>query len=360
MLRLRNRTGKQALPEVYVADMREELKHGNRSILSDRLKVLMQDRLEKKEQIMLFLNRRGYAGFVSCRACGYVVKCPHCDVSLSVHRGGKMVCHYCGYETQTVKNCPVCGSPYIGGFRAGTQQIEDLVKREFPQARVLRMDGDTTTGKHGHESVLTPFRNGEADILIGTQMIVKGHDFPNVTLVAALAADMSLYAGDYRSSERTFELLMQASGRAGRAEKAGEVVIQTYNPEEYSIQAVAGQDAEYFYENELAFRRLMKYPPYSQMAAILILSEEENEAKILSEKLAENIHSVCGDAVTLIGPSKAGLSRAKDRYRYVLYVKSMDEEAMACVREIAEEANRRVVNQKTCSVQYDRDPVNGY
>ena len=360
MLRLRNRTGKQALPEVYVADMREELKHGNRSILSDRLKELMQDRLEKKEQIMLFLNRRGYAGFVSCRACGYVVKCPHCDVSLSVHRGGKMVCHYCGYETQTVKNCPSCGSPYIGGFRAGTQQIEDLVKREFPQARVLRMDGDTTTGKHGHESVLTPFRNGEADILIGTQMIVKGHDFPNVTLVAALAADMSLYAGDYRSSERTFELLMQASGRAGRAEKAGEVVIQTYNPEEYSIQAVAGQDAEYFYENELAFRRLMKYPPYSQMAAILILSEEENEAKILSEKLAENIHSVCGDAVTLIGPSKAGLSRAKDRYRYVLYVKSMDEEAMACVREIAEEANRRVVNQKTCSVQYDRDPVNGY
>lgn len=147
MLRLRNRTGKQALPEVYVADMREELKHGNRSILSDRLKVLMQDRLEKKEQIMLFLNRRGYAGFVSCRACGYVVKCPHCDVSLSVHRGGKMVCHYCGYETQIVKNCPVCGSPYIGGFRAGTQQIEDLVKREFPQARVLRMDMDTTKNK---------------------------------------------------------------------------------------------------------------------------------------------------------------------------------------------------------------------
>ena len=173
MLRLRNRTGKQALPEVYVADMREELKHGNRSILSDRLKVLMQDRLEKKEQIMLFLNRRGYAGFVSCRACGYVVKCPHCDVSLSVHRGGKMVCHYCGYETQTVKNCPVCGSPYIGGFRAGTQQIEDLVKREFPQARVLRMDMDTTKNKGGHEKILAKFADEEADIMIGTQMIVK-------------------------------------------------------------------------------------------------------------------------------------------------------------------------------------------
>ncbi len=157
MLRLRNRTGKQALPEVYVADMREELKHGNRSILSDRLKELMQDRLEKKEQIMLFLNRRGYAGFVSCRACGYVVKCPHCDVSLSVHRGGKMVCHYCGYEHRQVMNCPLCGSPYIGGFRAGTQQIEDLVKREFPQARVLRMDMDTTKNKGGHEKILAKF-----------------------------------------------------------------------------------------------------------------------------------------------------------------------------------------------------------
>ena len=152
---------------------------------------------------MLFLNRRGYAGFVSCRACGYVVKCPHCDVSLSVHRGGKMVCHYCGYETQTVKNCPVCGSPYIGGFRAGTQQIEDLVKREFPQARVLRMDMDTTKNKGGHEKILAKFADEEADIMIGTQMIVKGHDFPNVTLVGVLAADMSLYSDDYRSGERT-------------------------------------------------------------------------------------------------------------------------------------------------------------
>ena len=192
MLRLKMRTRKQELPQVYVADMREELKHGNRSILSDRLEELMQDRLDKKEQMMLFLNRRGYAGFVSCRACGYVVKCPHCDVSLSVHRGGKMVCHYCGYETQTVRNCPACGSTYIGGFRAGTQQIEEIVKRKFPQARVLRMDMDTTKNKGGHEKILSKFADEEADIMIGTQMIVKGHDFPNVTLVGVLAADMSL------------------------------------------------------------------------------------------------------------------------------------------------------------------------
>lgn len=348
------------LPSVEITDLREELRAGNHSILSRRLSELVSDRLAKGQQTMLFLNRRGFSGFVSCRSCGFVPKCPHCSVSLSLHRGGRLLCHYCGYEEPMPDKCPECGSPYISGFHAGTEQAESFLSRQFPKARILRMDADTTRIKGSYEKILSSFANEEADILIGTQMIVKGHDFPNVTLVAALAADMSLYAGDYRSSERTFELLMQASGRAGRAEKAGEVVIQTYNPEEYSIQAVAGQDAEYFYENELAFRRLMKYPPYSQMAAILILSEEENEAKTLSEKLAENIHSVCGDAVTLIGPSKAGLSRAKDRYRYVLYVKSMDEEAMACVREIAEEANRRVVNQKTCSVQYDRDPVNGY
>ena len=365
LLTLPHRVNHVSMPKVYVADLRKELEEGNRSIFSRVLQEKIEERLKRGEQTILFLNRRGYAGFVSCRSCGFVLKCSHCEVSMTAHKNhvgdvDTLVCHYCGHAIAMPKTCPSCGSPYIAAFGLGTQKVEEMLNKRFPTARVLRMDGDTTTGKHGHESVLTPFRNGEADILIGTQMIVKGHDFPNVTLVAALAADMSLYAGDYRSSERTFELLMQASGRAGRAEKAGEVVIQTYNPEEYSIQAVAGQDAEYFYENELAFRRLMKYPPYSQMAAILILSEEENEAKILSEKLAENIHSVCGDAVTLIGPSKAGLSRAKDRYRYVLYVKSMDEEAMACVREIAEEANRRVVNQKTCSVQYDRDPVNGY
>lgn len=365
LLTLPHRVNHVSMPKVYVADLRKELEEGNRSIFSRVLQEKIEERLKRGEQTILFLNRRGYAGFVSCRSCGFVLKCSHCEVSMTAHKNhvgdvDTLVCHYCGHAIAMPKTCPSCGSPYIAAFGLGTQKVEEMLNKRFPTARVLRMDGDTTTGKHGHESVLTPFRNGEADILIGTQMIVKGHDFPNVTLVAALAADMSLYAGDYRSSERTFELLMQASGRAGRAEKAGEVVIQTYNPEEYSIQAVAGQDAEYFYENELAFRRLMKYPPYSQMAAILILSEEENEAKTLSEKLAENIHFVCGDAVTLIGPSKAGLSRAKDRYRYVLYVKSMDEEAMDCVREIAEEANRRVVNQKTCSVQYDRDPVNGY
>ena len=257
LLELKRRTAKAELPEVYTVDMREELQKGNRSILSDRLHELMEDRLKKKEQIILFLNRRGYAGFLSCRSCGYVVKCPHCDVSLAAHNNGKMVCHYCGYEETVAKKCPSCGSPHIGGFRAGTQQIEELVKKEFPQARVLRMDLDTTRSKEGHEKILSAFANEEADILVGTQMIVKGHDFPNVTLVGVLAADMSLYSDDFRSAERTFELLTQAAGRAGRGAKKGEVVIQTYSPEHYSIQTAARQDYQAFYTEEMNYRELM-------------------------------------------------------------------------------------------------------
>ena len=216
---MEHRASGGTLPEVFTVDMREELKRGNRSILSGLLYDRMEDRLRKHQQVMLFLNRRGYSGFVSCRACGHVIKCPHCDVSLSMHRDGRMVCHYCGYEEMAVRKCPVCGSPYISGFKAGTQQIEEIVSAAFPAARILRMDADTTRGKDGHAEILRTFGAGEADILIGTQMIVKGHDFPNVTLVGILAADLSLNVGDYRASERTFQLLTQAAGRAGRGER---------------------------------------------------------------------------------------------------------------------------------------------
>ena len=359
MLRLRNRTGKQALPEVYVADMREELKHGNRSILSDQLKVLMQDRLEKKEQIMLFLNRRGYAGFVSCRACGYVVKCPHCDVSLSVHRGGKMVCHYCGYETQTVKNCPVCGSPYIGGFRAGTQQIEDLVKREFPQARVLRMDMDTTKNKGGHEKILAKFADEEADIMIGTQMIVKGHDFPNVTLVGVLAADMSLYSDDYRSGERTFQLLTQAAGRAGRGRRPGEVIIQTYSPDHYSIRMAARQDYEGFYEKEMNYRDLMGYPPASQLMAVLMTGSDENKLTTAAEYLKKYAIRVSADGeVQVIGPASPSVGKVNDVYRKVIYLKSEEYQVLVRIKNHMEryiEINRGFANMR---IQFDFNPMN--
>ncbi|MDE6674498.1 MAG: primosomal protein N', partial [Acetatifactor sp.] len=205
-----------SLPQVYTIDLREELRQGNRSIFSRKLQELLADRLDRGQQSMLFINRRGFAGFISCRACGHVMKCPHCDVSLSEHKGGRLVCHYCGYETPGVHICPSCGSKYISGFRAGTQQIEERLQAMFPTMRILRMDADTTRTKDSYEQILSAFAAGEADVLVGTQMIVKGHDFPNVTLVGVLAADLSLSVGDYRAGERTFQLLTQAAGRAGR------------------------------------------------------------------------------------------------------------------------------------------------
>ena len=249
------------LPLVEIVDLREELKEGNRSIFSRRLKALIEERLEKREQVMLFINRRGYANFVSCRSCGEAVRCPHCDVTLTLHRDGRMMCHYCGYSIPQPKKCPVCGSPYIAPFGTGTQKIEAMAAELFPKARILRMDLDTTSKKGGHQEILSSFARGEADILIGTQMIVKGHDFSKVTLVGALAADLSLYASDYRCGEQTFALLTQAAGRAGRGQLAGNVVIQTYQPDHYSIRTAATQDYVSFYRQEMAYRRLLGYPP---------------------------------------------------------------------------------------------------
>lgn len=264
---IRKRVKTAALPEVSIVDLREELKKGNRSVLSNTLKDEMAQCLAAGHQMMLFLNRRGYAGFLSCRSCGQVIECPHCDVSLSLHRGGRLICHYCGYETTVPKTCPSCGSPFLRDFGIGTQQVESVVAREFPEARILRMDLDTTREKDGHEKILSAFANGEADILIGTQMIVKGHDFPNVTLVGILAADLSLHASDFRAAERTFQLLTQAAGRAGRGDLPGRVVIQTYDPEHYSIQAASEQDYEAFYRQEIAFRAIGGYPPAGGMLA---------------------------------------------------------------------------------------------
>ena len=264
---LTKRAGGASLPKVWVTDLREELERKNRSIFGGKLMELMQDRLAKKEQIILFLNRRGYAGSVSCRKCGEVIKCPHCSVSMTAHmRYGRLehlVCHYCGYQATMPALCPKCRSRYIGTFGIGTQKVEQLVRERFPQARVLRMDADTTTGKEGHEKILRDFAAGSADILIGTQMIVKGHDFPNVTLVGILAADLSLNVGDFRAAERTYQLLAQAAGRAGRGEKPGDVVLQTYQPEHYSIVSAAKQDYLGFYEQELIQRQILHYPPVS-------------------------------------------------------------------------------------------------
>ena len=363
LFEMKNRSRMQQMARVYTVDMREELKNGNRSILSVKLRELMEDRLGKGEQIMLFLNRRGYSGFVSCRECGHVVKCPHCDVSLSVHRDGKMRCHYCGYEQPKITACPECGSHYIGEFRAGTQQIEEIVHEIFPRARVLRMDMDTTRRKDSHEKILSAFANEEADVLVGTQMIVKGHDFPNVTLVGVLAADMSLYTGDYRSGERTFQLLTQAAGRAGRGERPGEAVIQTYDPSHYAIETAAAQDYEAFYEEEIRYRELMGYPPAEQLLAVLISGGDEalleKGCYYLKEYILRVIRKISPEetAAGVIGPASPGIDKIKDVYRRVIYIKAEKYETLTGIKDRVEqyiEINSGFDNMR---IQFDFNPM---
>ena len=358
LFEMKNRSRMQELADVYTVDLREELKNGNRSILSRKLAELMNDRLEKKEQIMLFLNRRGYSGFISCRECGHVIKCPHCNVSLSVHRDGRMRCHYCGYSTPRVTECPECGSRHIGEFRAGTQQIEDIVKAEFPEARVLRMDMDTTRQKDAHEKILSAFANEEADVLVGTQMIVKGHDFPNVTLVGVLAADMSLYTDDYRSGERTFQLLTQAAGRAGRGERHGEVVIQTYSPEHYAIVTSAAQDYEAFYQEEIRYRELMGYPPAENLLAVFVSCEDEALLEKGCHYLKEYILRVRGQTgAEVIGPASPGIDKIKDIYRRVLYVKAESYGALVGIKDRVEKYIEINSGFDKMRIQFDFNPM---
>ena len=328
---LKRRAGGGELPVCHVDDMRAELAAGNRGMFSRRLMAAISDRLEKKEQVMLFINKRGYAGFISCRACGHVFKCPHCDVSLTFHKGNKLACHYCGHEEYISGKCPECGSEgYISGFKAGTQKIEDGIKKLFPQARVLRMDKDTTSGREGHAGILKEFAEGKADILIGTQMIVKGHDFPRVTLVSALAADMSLFAGDYRAAEITFELLVQAAGRAGRGARRGEMIIQTYAPENYAICHAAKQDYTGFFNDEIRFREMMNYPPVSFLIKLSISGKDEGGVLSAVSLLKKNFFSgtLENTGIAVIGPAREPVYRIADEYRMAVYMKSADKGAL--------------------------------
>ena len=277
LMEMKNRSKMQDPAEVYTVDMRKELKNGNRSILSEQLQRLMKERLEKKEQTMLFLNRRGYSGFVSCRECGHVIKCPHCDVSLSVHRDGKMRCHYCGYEQTRVKICPECGSDHIGEFRAGTQQIEEIVKTVFPQARVLRMDQDSTAAKDAHEKLLAKFARHEYDIMVGTQMVAKGLDFEDVTLVGVLGIDSLLFAQGFRAYETVFSLITQVVGRSGRAKDPGFAIIQTTDPDNPVLNLAAAQDYDAFFEQEIAYRKLGLYPPFCGLCVVGFSGPKEVE-----------------------------------------------------------------------------------
>lgn len=347
---------KGKLPQVSVVDLREELKEGNKSVFSKKLQDLIADRLEKKQQIMLFINRRGYAGFVSCRDCGTALKCPHCDVTLKLHKNKKMVCHYCGHTEPLPHLCPTCGSKYLGGFGTGTQQIEAAVKKMFPKAGVLRMDADTTKAKGSHDEILSSFANQEADILVGTQMIVKGHDFPKVTLVGVLAADMSLYASDYLASERTFQLLCQAAGRAGRGDTEGEVVIQTYSPDHYSIETASHQDYEAFYTEEIAYRKLMQYPPVASMTSILLQSGNMRELITATEELKNIIRKEKDknySEMQVIGPAEPPIGKVNDIYRKIIYLKSSKRIHLIQIKNYLEMVINSSQNFKNVYVQFD-------
>lgn len=326
LLQLKERTKGSHLPEVFVTDMRKELEDGNRSAFGLPLQQAIRENLEKRQQTMLFLNRRGYSTFVSCRKCGEALTCPSCNVSYTYHASDKaLVCHYCGKEVPVPKTCPSCGSHYIRYFGTGTQKIEEETRRLFPEASILRMDADTTTGKNGHARILELFGKGKADILIGTQMIAKGHDFPNVTLVGILAADLSLNLGTYQAAETCFQLITQAAGRAGRGKLAGRVFIQTYQPENHAIRMAAAQDYEGFYQEEILLRQAMEYPPFSHIFSVLITGEMEQEVILAAQRLGAYMNHYAERAgCTVVGPAPAPLPKFRGEFRWQIFAKETD------------------------------------
>ncbi|KIL47664.1 primosomal protein N' [Jeotgalibacillus campisalis] len=329
LLTLSKRMNNQPMPQVTIIDMREELRDGNRSMFSRELLAQLQERLDKNEQTVLFLNRRGHSSFIMCRDCGYVMQCPHCEVSMTYHRNAeKMKCHYCGEEAQVPSTCPECQSEHIRYFGTGTQKVEEELTKLVPQARVIRMDVDTTTRKGSHEKLLSAFGEGQADILLGTQMIAKGLDFPNITLVGVLSADTMLHLPDFRSAEKTFQLLTQVSGRAGRHDKEGEVVIQTYTPEHFSIDLAKTQNFELFYNQEMAMRKIGQYPPFYFMALINISHENVLKVVSVSEEISSLLKQKLSSQAVILGPVASPIARIQNRYRYQCLIKYKKEEGL--------------------------------
>ncbi|MBR6322389.1 MAG: primosomal protein N' [Lachnospiraceae bacterium] len=355
LFRLNSRAVKgSVLPEVRIVDMRRELQEKNRSIFSRVLQEKIRDRLEKQEQVMLFLNRRGYSGAVSCRSCGEPLSCPHCSVAMKLHRDGSLHCHICGYQAAMPKKCPHCGSPLLGAFGTGTEKVEELALEAFPGARILRMDADTTKGKDGHRGILERFLHHEADILVGTQMIVKGHDFPNVTLVGILAADLSLNVPDYRSAERTFQLLTQAEGRAGRASRPGECIVQTYLPEHYAVTSAAAQDYMSFYRQEMTFRRQMKYPPCASFGGLMISGADQKKTEDAIRKIAEEAARRTPVPVRFLGPTEMSIYKVKDMYRQILYFKTADAESRLAVKRTLEEICEKITENERLFYSFEQ------
>jgi primosomal protein N' (replication factor Y) len=323
LLELPERIEQRPMPEVEMVDMRQEfLETRKQATFSRRLLEAIQGRLEKREQTMLLLNRRGFSSFVACRSCGERVECINCSVTLTFHRRDRrLLCHYCNYAQKVPTVCPKCRSEHLNFIGLGSEKVEEELHREFPEARIARMDRDTVSGKRHFESILHGFRDGDFDILVGTQMIAKGHDIPNVTLVGVVSADVGLGMPDFRAAERTFQLLTQAAGRAGRGNLPGIVLIQTINPDHYAVKFASHQDYQGFYEKEIQFRRLMRYPPFCALANVLVRSEKQEDALAMSTELGYLLNPT-PEGLKLLGPAEAPVARLKNEFRYQLLIKA--------------------------------------
>ena len=364
LIELTKRANNASLPEVEIVDLRNELATGNKTMISEKLHEAIEENLKNKRQTILFLNRRGFSTFIMCRDCGYTSKCKNCDITLTYHlKENKLKCHYCGYETNALTLCPECGSKNIRYFGTGTQKLEEQVKSIFPQASTIRMDIDTVTKKNSHEDILNSFKNDGIDILIGTQMVVKGHDFPNVTLVGVIAADSSLNIDDYRAHERTFQTLTQVAGRAGRGKDKGKVIIQTYNPDTFCIQYAQKQDYKLFYDTEIHLRKQLRYPPFCDIILIGISSKIKKELETISNKIYEDLKEKIKTEklqILLYKPVPAPIDRIKNKFRWRIIVKcKIDEKIINSINSTIEKANNENKNSKNDTrIIVDVNPTN--
>ncbi len=352
LFEMQHRFNDAALPKTVIVDMREELEKGNSGPISLALRTEIEKNIKNKEQSILFLNRRGYSTFVSCRSCGYVENCPNCSISLTYHSFSETLnCHYCGYRRKAAKICPDCGSPHLVGRGTGTQKIEVLTEEEFPEAKIIRMDVDTTQKKEAHEKILRRFRDENIDILLGTQMIAKGLDFPNVTLVGVLNADQMLNMGDYRAAERTFSLITQVVGRAGRGEKEGRALIQTHSPESPVLLHAARQDYTAFYEEEIILRKALNYPPFCDIINIIVSGNGEGEVRKGSEALYTRLSDAIGKDVQLFRAAPCGINKIKNIYRWHVWMKCR------LTKELTAEIQAAIAAEKKLSVIADVNPT---
>jgi primosomal protein N' (replication factor Y) len=362
LLSLPTRIDDAKMPPVEVVDMRTELmQKKNRSIFSISLHEAIEDRLAREEQVILFLNRRGFSTFILCRECGYVAKCRNCDISLTYHSSGEtLVCHHCNHHERVPAVCPTCKGNYIRHFGTGTQKVEEETRKAFPEASIERMDVDTMTRKGAYKRILEAFKERDIDILIGTQMIAKGLDFPNVTLVGVISADTAINLPDFRAGERTFDLLTQVAGRAGRGKVEGEVIIQTYNPEHYSILAAQDHDYRSFYRQEIVNREMLSYPPFSHFARILLRGLSENVTMVATETLESLLRSfqeINFPELEIMGPAPAPIAKIKNYYRWQILLKSPDPSEIRKLINMAFEKLPSQISKGEIAVTIDMDPM---